>query len=316
MFVVCGEALVDLTPARCDGAPGFIAHPGGSPYNVAVALARLGAPAAFLGRVSTDAFGRMLKRHLAENGVDLRYLREGPEPSPLAFVQMAEGGEPEYAFYREHTADRLLASEDVPAGFPPEVSMLHFGSLSLVLEPLASTLRTLFHREHGGRLLSLDPNVRPRMISDPDAYRQTLEALIARADIVKASRADLAWLYPGVPALQAAARWREMGPAIVVATLAQDGAVGFGGAGTVRVPGKPVRVVDTVGAGDAFTAGLLGWLYDQDRLSRAGLRSLSGGELTRALDYANQVAALTCERAGADPPRREEVERPKRGASG
>ncbi len=316
MFVVCGEALVDLTPAQCGTAQGFIPHPGGSPCNVAVALARLGAPVAFLGRVSTDAFGRMLKRHLEENGVDLRYLQRGPEPTPLAFVQMAEGGEPEFAFYREDTADRLLASEDVPARLPPEVSTLHFGSLSLVLEPLATTLRTLFHREHGGRLISLDPNVRPRMITDPDAYRRMLEALIARADVVKASRADLCWLYPGVPVLQAASRWREMGPAIVVVTLAEDGAVGFGGAGTMRVPGKPAKVVDTVGAGDAFTAGLLGWLYHQDRLTRAGLRGLSREEFTRALDYANQVAALTCERAGADPPRREEVERPTQGASG
>jgi len=259
VIVVCGEALVDFTPVQCAGAAGYAAyvpHPGGSPYNVAVALGRLEAPVAFLGRTSTDAFGRLLRQHLAENGVDLRYLRDGPEPSTLTFVHAAEGREPEFAFYGESTADRRLRSEDLPAGFPQEVSALHFGSISLALEPVASTLSGLLHREHGGRLICLDPNIRPTLIAHPDVYRRRLGDWIARADVVKVSRADLSWLCPGEPFEHAALRWRSMGPALVVVTLGAEGAEGLGGAGTTHVPGKAVQVVDTVGAGDAFTAGL------------------------------------------------------------
>lgn len=308
VIVTCGEALVDFTPARCGEAQGYLPHPGGSPYNVAVGLGRLEAPVAFLGRLSVDAFGRLLRAHLAESGVDLRYVREGPEPSTLAFVHLSDGAEPEFVFYGEGTADRTLHPVDIPAGFPEDVTGLHFGSLSLVLEPVSSTLSGLLHREHGGRVISLDPNVRPALIADPPTYRRRLETWIARADVVKASRADLSWLYPHDPVADAASRWRSMGPALVVVTMGKDGAEGFGAAGAVRAPAPAVRVVDTVGAGDAFTAGLLARLHARRRLTRDGLRRLTTGDVADALRYANRVAALTCARAGADPPRRSEVE--------
>lgn len=310
MIVVCGEALIDFTPARCGNAHGYLPRPGGSPYNVAIGLARLGAPAAFLGRISREIFGRLLRAHLAASGVDLRYLQDGPEPSTLAFVYAGEDGEPAFSFYAEGTADRLLLPEHLPAAFPQEVTVLHFGSISLVLEPAASTLAGLLHREHGGRLISLDPNIRPNLIPDPDACRRRLLELIGRADIVKASRADLAWFYPGEAAERGAARWKAMGPALVVVTLGSAGAVGLGAAGTVRVPGAFVDLVDAVGAGDAFSAGLLAWLHHRGRLTRDGVRRLSPEDLAAALGYANRVAAITCTRAGADPPRQKEVEEP------
>ena len=183
MIVVSGEALVDFTPVRCGEGEGYLPHPGGSPYNVAVALGRLEAPVAFLGRISADAFGRFLRRHLAANGVDLRYLREGAEASTLAFVHLA-GGEPEFTFYGEGTADRQLRPEDLPPAFPRDVQALHGGSISLVLEPIASTLDGLMRRERTRRLISLDPNVRPGLIGDREAYLGRLEEWVASADLI------------------------------------------------------------------------------------------------------------------------------------
>lgn len=307
MIVVCGEALVDFTLARCGDGVGYVPHPGGSPYNVAVALGRLDVPVAFLGRVSQDTFGRMLESHLAANGVDLRYVRCGPEPTTLAFVH-EEGGEPEFSFYGEGTADRSLRVSDLPGDFPEDVAVLHFGSISLVLEPAASTLDGLIARERGRRLLSLDPNVRPRLIGDREAYRRRMEGWVASCDLVKASRADLAWLYPGQEVEQVAERWRGLGPAVVVVTAGGQGAEGWTRSGAIHVPAVPVEVVDTVGAGDAFTAGLLAWLWRHGRTDRAGLAALDPSTLGEALAYAGRVAALTCTRPGADPPRRRDVE--------
>jgi fructokinase len=308
VIVICGEALIDFTLARVGKAEGYRAHPGGSPYNVAVGLGRLEVRVAFLGRISQDFFGERLRQNLRDNGVDVRYVREGREPSTLAFVHAPKGAEPQFAFYGEGTADRRLRPEDVPAAFPADVHALHFGSISLVLEPAATTLEGVMRREHGRHLVSLDPNVRPGLIADRDAYRARLEGWVRAADVVKVSRADLSWLYPEDPVERIAERWKGLGPALVVVTLGREGAEGWGNAGMCRVPGMRVRVVDTVGAGDAFTSGLLAWVYRSDRLTRGGVERLSTDELAAALGYANRVAALTCTRAGADPPRRAEVD--------
>ncbi len=308
MIVVCGEALIDFTPATFGKAEGYRAHPGGSPYNVAVGLGRLEAPVAFLGKISRDFFGERLRQNLRDNGVDLRYVREGREPSTLAFVHAPKGREPQFTFYGEGTADRRLLSEDVPPAFPPDVQALHFGSISLVLEPVATTLDSVMHRERRRRLISFDPNVRPGLITDRGTYLARLEGWVRVADVVKVSRADLSWLYPEDPFERAALRWKGLGPALVVVTLGSDGAAGWGGTGNARDPGMRVRVVDTVGAGDAFTAGLLAWLHRASRLARREIERLSPSDLASALAYANRVAALTCTRPGADPPRRDEVE--------
>jgi fructokinase len=301
-IVVCGEALVDFTPIPFRREEAYRAHPGGSPYNVAIALGRLEVPVAFLGRISQDFFGGRLRQHLQDNRVDLRYLREGPEPSTLAFVHLGEGNEPRFAFYGEGTADRGLLPEHVPASFPRDICALHFGSNSLVLEPAASTLDLLMRREHGRRLVSLDPNVRPGLIADRQTYRNRLEEWLGMTDLIKLSRADLSWLYPGEVFGSIVDRWRGMGPRLVVVTLGADGAIGWGAGAEVHAPGTRVSVVDTVGAGDAFTAGLLAWLYRDRRLTREGVQHLSARHLADALGYANRVAALTCTRAGANPP--------------
>jgi fructokinase len=306
MIVICGEALVDLTGSRFDGVEAYVPTPGGGPYNIAIGLGRLGAPVAYLGRISRDFFGDQLRARLLASGVNRRYLRDGPEPTTLAFVHHEPGREPEYAFYAEGTADRKLLPTDLPDGFPAEVAVIHFGSLSLVLEPAASTLEALMAREYGRHLISLDPNVRPNVIGDRLAYRKRLEGWLPSVDLVKVSRADLAWLYPGEPLEPVARRWLSHGPALVVVTLGPDGSTAFTSAGVRQVDGVKVDVVDTVGAGDAFMSGLLARLYELGLLHRSRLEA-PPAELGEVLQYAILVSALTCTRAGAEPPARSEV---------
>jgi fructokinase len=302
MIVVCGEALVDLTPVKCEGEGAYAPRVGGSPLNVAVGLARLGVSAAFFGRVSTDTFGERIVEHLSSNGVDLRFVRRGPGPSTLAIVDVREGREPAFLFYGEGGADRLLLREDVPATFGPEVSALHFGSISLALEPVATTLESCIHREHSRRVVTLDPNVRPSLIRDRASYVHRLEEWIGLVGVVRASRADVAWLYPDVVLEAVLDRWMELGAGIAVISLGADGALGECRAGSARAPGRRVEVVDTVGAGDAFMAGLLAWLEVRGALDRTRLGALGADELESALRWAIEVAAITCARAGADRP--------------
>src|SRR3954447_1710030 len=199
MIVVCGEALIDLTPTVHDGTEAFVPRLGGSPFNIAIGLARLGAPASFLGRFGDDFFGAQLRERLAAAGVDLTHAVTRPALTTLARVHLVDGGEPEFAFYAERSADRLLAPDDLPTAFGDDVDALHFGSISLVLEPGATTLEGLLRREHAKRVITLDPNVRPGLIADREAFRSRLEAQVALTDVVKVSRADLDWLYPGEP---------------------------------------------------------------------------------------------------------------------
>jgi fructokinase len=306
MIVICGEALVDLTGSRFDDVEAYVPTPGGGPYNISIGLGRLGAPVAYLGRISQDFFGDQLRARLLASGVNARYLRDGAEPTTLAFVHHEPGREPEYAFYAEGTADRKLLPTDVPDAFPAEVAVIHFGSLSLVLEPAASTLEALMAREHGRHLISLDPNVRPNVIGDRLAYLKRLEGWLPSVDLVKVSRADLAWLYPGEPLEPVARRWLSYGPALVVVTLGPDGSAAFTAAGVRQVEGVTVDVVDTVGAGDAFMSGLLARLYELGLLNRSRLEA-PPAELAEVLQYAIRVSALTCTRAGAEPPTKSEV---------
>jgi fructokinase len=268
MILVAGEALIDMTPARCGESIGYLPHPGGSPYNVAVGVGRLEVPVAFLGRLSTDAFGHLRRDHLETSQVSLRYLVDAEEATTLAFVHMGQG-EPEYSFYSERTADRMLLPEHLPA--IPAGAALHFGSISLLLEPGASTLEGL-SRESRRRLLSLDPNVRPSLITDRDAYLRRLEGWVSLTDLIKVSKADLAWLYPHQPPEAVASRWRRLGPALVLVTLGKDGSLAVGTTAQARAATPPVEVVDTVGAGDAFTSAALAHLPVKTPSTETALR--------------------------------------------
>jgi len=305
MIVAAGEALIDLKPVPSRNGFLLSPHPGGSPYNVALGVGRLGVPVAFLGRFSTDAFGELLQAHLRQSRVDLRYAVCGPELTTLAVVTPGAQGE-SFSFYAHRTADTLLKPADLPPELPSE-ALLHVGSISLLLEPTASTLEALMRREAGRRIISLDPNVRPFLIPDKEAYKERLQSWLVQSDLVKASQADLDWLYPGRPVEQIAEEWLEQGPELVVVTLGSAGALAFTQAQQMRVAAPQVDVVDTVGAGDAFMAGLLAGLCRSGITSRKQLNLLSLEGLSSLLSFATKVAALTCTRAGADPPWQEEV---------
>jgi len=314
LIVVCGEALIDLVPSVDGRQRGT---PGGGPFTTARALARLGIPTQFLGRLSTDAFGQQLRDLLATDGADLSLTSFGPEPTTLAIADVDPEGHAAYRFVIDGTSAPNLTQQMVPASLAPEVSALHVGTLGLVLEPIGTTIAALVDREHTRRLVMVDPNIRPSALSllppSPLAgegrggrYRARLDQVIAQSTIVKASDADIAWLFPGLDFHAAAHALLACGPHLVVVTLGADGAFGVTGEADAEVPAPAVAVVDTIGAGDAFGAALLAWLHDHDRLNRK-LR-LGRDELRAALEFACLVASLTCTRAGADPPRRAELD--------
>jgi fructokinase len=297
VIVVCGEALIDRIGGRDS--------PGGGPFNTARALTRLGTPTQFLGRLSTDASGVQLRQLLAADGADLAMTSIGPDPTTLAIIEVDPRGHAAYRFLSEGTSAPNLTSQMVPASFDPSVNALHVGTLGLVFEPIATTIAGLVDREHANRLVMVDPNIREPMVLGTDGYRARLDRIIAQSTIVKASDADIDWMFPGIERMAAARTLLARGPRLVVVTLGSEGSVGMTANAEVRVPAPAVRVVDTIGAGDAFGAALLAWLHDHGRLSR-DLR-LERDELRAALDFACLVASITCTRAGADPPRRSEL---------
>ncbi|MGW5362755.1 carbohydrate kinase family protein [Actinopolymorpha pittospori] len=309
MITVIGEALVDLV-----GEGGtFQAKPGGSPFNVAVGLARLDVPSALLARLSGDSFGAQLRRHLDDNDVSTRYAVSASEPTTLAFALLDEHGTASYEFYVTGTADWQWTARELPDPLPAEVTAVHTGSLALALEPGASVLEEFLAREHkrGQVTISLDPNIRPLLSPDRAATRERVETQLTRAHLVKVSAEDLGWLHPGEAVDDVVRRWCARGPALVVVTLGADGAFAVGPEqARVDVGAPVVPVADTVGAGDAFTAALLAGLHEHDLL--AGLRRprpevISEDVLHQVLTRSATAAALTCTRPGADPPTTREL---------
>ena len=305
MIVVCGEALIDLVPSADGRQRGT---PGGGPFTTARALARLGIPTQFLGRLSTDAFGQELRGLLVADGADLSLTSFGPEPTTLAIADVDPDGHAAYHFIIDGTSAPNLTLQMLPPSLPSDVRALHVGTLGLVFKPIAPTIAGLVEREYGNLLVMIDPNIRAAALNGTAGYRARLDRVIAQSTIVKASDADMAWLYPEVELETAARALVGRGPSLVVVTLGADGAFGVCAGTEVRVPAPVVEVLDTIGAGDAFGAGLLAWLYDHDRLSRD--LHLDRKELHAALEFACLVASITCTRAGADPPRRAELHYP------
>jgi fructokinase len=300
MIVVAGECLVDLI-VQPDGR--LDARPGGGPYNAARALARLGTPCAFLGRVSADHFGRMLRRELEADGVDLTYVVPTQAPTTLAVAELDAGGAASYRFYLRDTAAPGLRLDDVPA-LPADLVGLHVGTLALALEPVGTTLEVVATTVRPDALVMVDPNCRPAAIADRDAYAARIARLTALADVVKVSVEDLAYLAPGVDERLAARRLVTAGATVVLLTDGPRGVRVVTGAGEALVPAQPADVVDTVGAGDAFGAGFLSH-WAEHGLGRDDLADL--GLVRAAAAFATRVAGATCERAGAEPPTRAEL---------
>ena len=319
MIVVCGEALIDRLPlppplAGEGEGGGPVDSPGGGPFTTARALARLGIPTQFLGRLSTDAFGQQLRDLLVADGGDLSLTSFGPEPTTLAMADVDRDGHAVYRFVIDGTSAPNLTPQMVPTSFAPDVNALHVGTLGLVFEPVATTLAGVVEREHGKLLVMVDPNIRPSAllaegrVGAGSGYRARLDRVIAQSTIVKASDADVTWLYPDLDLHSAARVLLASGPRLVVVTLGAEGAFAVQSEGEVQVAAPAVKVVDTIGAGDAFGAALLTWLRDHLRLS-PDLR-LQRGELEDALEFACLVASITCTRAGADPPHRADLNHP------
>jgi fructokinase len=302
VIVVCGEALIDMV---LDGDGTRRPSPGGGPFNTARALARLGVPTAFLGHLSDDDYGRLLADRLAADGASLALASVGHEPTTMAVASVDSDGLAEYEFVIQGTSAPNLTPEMVPRVLPSEVNAIHVGTLGLVLEPMASSLVDLVRRESRKRLVMLDPNIRPLLVSDAE-YRPRLHWLISQSTVVKASAADLAWLYPGLDHVAAAERILAAGARLVLVTLGADGAYGATQEHRIGVTAVPVQVVDTIGAGDAFGAAVLAWLSDRDTLRRDF--SLSAGDVESLLHFSCLAAALTCTRSGAEPPWRSEMQ--------
>lgn len=300
-ILCCGEALIDMLPRQTPaGEPAFAPCPGGAVFNTALALGRLGAPAAFLSGLSTDLFGRMLMQALDASGVDATLSVRSARPTTLAFVAL-EDGQARYAFYDEATAGRMLAPGDLPA-VPPEVGTLFFGGISLAADPCGATYAALMRAEAPRRVTMLDPNIRPGFITDEAAYRARIAGMIAAADILKLSDEDLRWLEgPGEIAVLARGLLAR-GPKLVLVTEGAKGATGFTAADRVFAPAREVAVVDTVGAGDTFNAGVMASLSAAGLLTKPALADLPGARLAAALDLGIRAAAVTVARAGANPP--------------
>ncbi|MFF3966896.1 carbohydrate kinase [Streptomyces griseorubiginosus] len=300
MIVVAGEALIDLVPQGRGALASLKPALGGGPYNTAVALGRLGSPTAFCSRVSLDAFGEALLVGLREAGVDVSAVQRGTEPTTLAVASIDDGGSAAYSFYVDGTADRLFTA---PAALPTGTRAVSFGTCSLVLEPGASAYEELLRASAAqGVFTALDPNIRAGLIPDADAYRARFKSWLPSVSLLKLSEEDALWL-GGTPQ-----EWLAAGPSAVVITHGGDGLSVFTRDGSaLPVPGEKVDVVDTIGAGDTVNAALLHGLAAVDALSPAALSALRVDDWTRLLRFAARAAAITCSRAGAEPPYAAEV---------
>jgi len=310
VILVCGEALVDLFAGAGEGgemSARIVA--GGSPFNVAIGLARLGVETAFLGGVSRDGFGAFLADLLTREGVEGSYLVRTDRLTTISVVATGKDGHPSYAFHGEGAADRSLVAADLPLLLPESVRALTFGSYTMAVEPVGTAFAALAERERGRRVISVDPNLRPTAIGDMSGWHGAAERFYRAATIIKASDEDIRIAWDGqLTMAEAASYWLDLGAQLVVVTQGEQGATAYSAAGTVSVSGHRVTVADTVGAGDTFHAALLACLERTDRLRPEAITALDREALAELLAYAVAAASITVRRRGADLPRAAEVE--------
>jgi len=323
MIICCGEALIDMARATVRGLGDVFAPlPGGSPYNTAIAIGRLGVPVKFLGRLSTDFFGELLFKKLQKCHVGDELIHRSSQNSTLAFVEQDKIKGPQYVFYAEGTADCSLQPGDLPPKLPADTKCIVFGSISMTLEPISTAIESFILREgirkstdqvDGAPVISFDPNIRPFLIKDKNAYIGRLEKWVSASTIVKMSVEDFTFIYPKLDPEKALQKVIAMGPRLAICTLGHKGALALlrrndGSVTKVNAPAVDLPVADTIGAGDTFHGAFLAWLEIKGKMSRSALVSLSESELYSALYFANKAASIVCTRAGAEPPSRKEVE--------
>jgi fructokinase len=307
MLLSCGDALVDFLPVKsADGRDAAVPVVGGSCLNIAVGMARLGAPTGFVGGISTDLFGRMIADHASASEVDLRYVTRSGNQTTLAFVRHV-GGDPQYAFYDEATASRNWTYQRGSIPFD-EIEAIHVGSTTLANDKGVTQALAMIEDEGGSTTISFDPNCRPNLVRHKARYVDQMNAFAAAADIVRMSDVDFEFLYGGNDYGERAKSLIAAGTSLVVVTRGINGAQAWHkAAGLVKVEAPTISVMDTIGAGDSFQAALLFALRAIGRIKRGALAEMNAGELDRALSFASACAAVTCSRAGADPPRQSDV---------
>jgi fructokinase len=310
MFLVCGEALFDIFvgDGRPDTGVALEARAGGSPYNVAIGLARLGTASALLTGVSRDVLGEKLAGQLTAEGVETRYLVRSGHRTTLSLVGLDARGHPAYTFYGVDSADCSLTEADLPR-LDANVTGLHFGSYSIAVAPTADTFAALAARETH-RFISLDPNIRPTIKRDMTVWRRRIDALLPHVTLVKCSREDLEALYPGRKVADVARAWMRqglgpsrVGPSLVIVTDGAAGAHAFTQHWHLHRPATPITVIDTVGAGDSFQSALLHSLILRNLASRDAMAVLPIDTARALIDMAIAAASITCSRRSADPPR-------------
>lgn len=307
MLISCGDALIDFVPTKSgEGREAVMPAVGGSCLNVAIGMARLGAPTGFVGGISTDMFGRMIADHAAASNVELSLATRSDHQTTLAFVRIV-AGESHYAFYDAETATRNWT---FPRGTVPfdNVEAVHVGSTTLVNDQGAAETKALIADARASSTISFDPNCRPNLVKDKPAYLARMTEFAGTADLVKMSDVDFAYLFGEEPYQQRASALLGQGTSLVVITRGNNGAIAWHAkAGEIEVEAPKVEVADTIGAGDSFQAALLFALHKQGRLARPQLKDTSTEELRRALSFAANCAGLTCTRPGADPPWSHEI---------
>lgn len=309
MLLCCGEALIDMIESRgADGRVSYSAHVGGAIFNTAIALGRLRISPGFLSGLSQDMFGTQLLEALKASHVDVSHVILSDRPATLAFVQLTDG-HAVYTFYDENTAGRMLDPSELPE-IPETVNALYFGGISLISEPCGEFYAALAEREAADRVIALDPNIRPGFIRDEPRYRARLEQMLGLADIVKVSDEDLNWIVPGSGSLaEKIDEIRARGAKLVILTKGSAGASGWlQTGGEISVVAQRVEMVDTVGAGDTFNAGVLAHLQQAGALDKAALGDIGPDLLRDALAFGTRVAGVTVSRAGANPPWAQELE--------
>lgn len=307
MLIACGDALIDFVPTRnADGREAVMPAVGGSCLNVAIGMARLGAPTGFVGGISTDLFGQMIADHAAASHVDLSLATRSDHQTTLAFVRIV-AGESHYAFYDAETATRNWTYRRGSIPFD-KVEAVHVGSTTLVNDQGAAETKSLIADAQSASTISFDPNCRPNLVKDKPAYLARMAEFAGSADLIKMSDVDFAYLFGDERYEQRARALLGQGASLVVITRGNNGAIAWhAGAGAIEVISPQVEVADTIGAGDSFQAALLFALHKQGRLARPRLKDIAADELRRALSFAANCAGLTCTRPGADPPWSSEI---------
>lgn len=304
-YLVCGEALIDLIH---DESNTWKAHQGGGPFNTAIALAKLGESVAFLGRLSGDSWGRSLENALLAAGVLPERIVPAAEPTSLAVVEVSDNGKADYTFYLSDTSNFAWRTNELPASLN-DYHLLHIGTLALVIEPSNEILLEWVKRCQDESLIMIDLNARPSVISDSSNYLALIKPWLSIADVVKASDDDLKFLYPDLTWQAAVAEiFSQSHVSLFAITVGAAGAHLVTKEVSVSAAAPKVPVIDTVGAGDTFSAGLISKLAASNLIEKNQLQNASTSQLQSALEFAVAAAALSCTKPGAQSPTRAEVE--------